>query len=302
MAAHFWRRMLVCQLAIAVAIAWVLTTELALSMLGAIGVALLTLVSIQLLFVTLSYACAFASRATLGSLRIGYTLRALLTEVADFGLAQLSMAIEPWRRVRDTPAPSGGAHMRPVLLIHGVLCDRGIWHRVGSRLRAAQFAPVRAVDLEPLRSDIDSYVSRIDEEVLRLHRESHGARVAIVAHSMGGLIARAALQSLGPEVISRIVTVASPHHGTALARCLPWEAGRQMRLSSSWLQRLNATQEGQFSVPVTSIYSLEDNLVAPPRSSELRGAELREIAGVGHFGLLRSRRALDALVTALART
>ncbi|HEU4529556.1 MAG TPA: alpha/beta fold hydrolase [Steroidobacteraceae bacterium] len=300
MAARFWRGMLACELAIAAAVAWICAKLLALSTPGAIGVALLTLVAILFLFVMASYALAFASRAASGSPRIGYTLRALLTEPAAFGLAQVSMAIEPWMRVRDTPVPSGGALVRPVLLIHGVLCDRGVWRRIQGRLRAARFAPVRAVDLEPLRSDLDSCVSRIEEELLRLHRESRGARVAIVAHSMGGLVARAALQSLGPGIISRIVTVASPHHGTALAHCLPCKAGQQMRPASAWLQRLNAAQEGRFAVPVTSIYSLEDNLLAPARSAELRGAELREIAGVGHFGLLRSRRVLDALVAALA--
>jgi len=132
-----------------------------------------------------------------------------------------------------------------------------------------------------------------------MHRAYEGARVTIIAHSMGGLVARVALRSLGSDVIKHIITLATPHHGTAIARVLQWPATRQMCPGSSWLAALNATQEGHWRVPVTSIYSLEDNLVAPARSPVLLGAKLHEMRGLGHFGLLASRRALDCVMRAL---
>jgi len=46
---------------------------------------------------------------------------------------------------------------------------------------------------------------------------------------------------------------------------------------------------------------LEDNLVAPPDSARLRGAESHELRGIGHFGMLRSRRTLDCVIAALSQ-
>ena len=123
----------------------------------------------------------------------------------------------------------------------------------------------------------------------------------IVAHSMGGLVARALLRELGPSAIRRIVTIASPHHGTAVVRGLPWPNTRQMSPVSPWLRALNAAQEGRFAVPVTSIYTAEDNMVVPVESARLQGAESTELRGIGHLGMVRSRRALDSVIAALSR-
>jgi pimeloyl-ACP methyl ester carboxylesterase len=74
-----------------------------------------------------------------------------------------------------------------------------------------------------------------------------------------------------------------------------------MRPDSEWLAALNATQEDRFPVPLTSIHGRDDNLVVPAESAVLRGAESCELPGLGHFGLLRSRRAREAIVDALVR-
>jgi hypothetical protein len=73
-----------------------------------------------------------------------------------------------------------------------------------------------------------------------------------------------------------------------------------MQPGSSWLQTLAAEERGRFAVPVTSIYSRSDSLLVPADTAVLRGAACHELHGVGHFGLLRSRRALDATVRAMS--
>jgi pimeloyl-ACP methyl ester carboxylesterase len=129
-----------------------------------------------------------------------------------------------------------------------------------------------------------------------------GIPVAVVTHSMGGLVARAALRSLGSNVVSRLVTIASPHHGTVVARLFPQLPFTRMRPDSPWLRTLNEEQEAHLPVPVTSIYSLEDALVAPARSAILSGARLHELRGVGHLSLLRSRDAFAYVRAALEAT
>ncbi|MBS0578531.1 MAG: alpha/beta fold hydrolase [Proteobacteria bacterium] len=184
-------------------------------------------------------------------------------------------------------------------MIHGIVCNGAVWNPLRKRLSRVGFAPIRAINLEPMLGDLDSHAMTVASELRAMQQHALGARVTIVAHSMGGLVARAALRLVGTEVVDRIVTVASPHHGTLLARYLGATPLKQLRPDCAWLRALNGEQEGRFAVPLTSIYSLEDALVAPPRSAALRGAELRELRGVGHLGILRARRGLECIMQAL---
>jgi pimeloyl-ACP methyl ester carboxylesterase len=163
-------------------------------------------------------------------------------------------------------------------------------------LLAAGLGPIRAINLEPLDADIDAFATQMTREVSALRSEAPDGRVAVIAHSMGGLVARAAMRRGAAESISHLVTLATPHHGSVLARFVPGPAGAQLLPSSSWLQALNAAANPS-SVRVTSIFSRRYLLF--PRSAMLNGAELHAVQGVGHFGLLRSRRALDHVLAAL---
>jgi pimeloyl-ACP methyl ester carboxylesterase len=222
--------------------------------------------------------------------------RALLTEPVYFGLAQLTMMLTPRARTLTTEVPGGPA---PLLLLHGLACNAGLWRWILPRLQAAGFAPIHVMNLEPLQADIDSLAGQVAEELQRIHRANPRARVTILAHSMGGLVARATLRFLDPAAIQRIVTVATPHHGAALARVMQGMPVAQMQCQSDWLAALNETQEGNLPVPVISIGSPEDNFVAPPSSTRLRGAHCIELRGLGHFGLLVSTRAMNCVLGAL---
>jgi len=244
----------------------------------------------------LSWVADRGSRASRGT-QDGAT--ALMTEIADFSRAVLAMcAGDRHRRALLEPARAGNA--RPVLLLHGILCNARVWDGVRQRLYAAGFGPVEAPDIEPLLADIDLQAHRVMPQLLALQSRSDGAAVTIVAHSMGGLIARALLRDLGPAAIRCIVTLASPHHGTALVRGLPWTCMQQMSRRSPWLLSLNARQEGHFAVPIASIFTRDDNLVTPAGSARLIGAENHMLRGIGHMGLLHSRVALDCLVQTLS--
>jgi pimeloyl-ACP methyl ester carboxylesterase len=296
MAARFWRWVLSVVVLLAATVAGALALTFSLAAWTALWIAVAILLAMPVLFAAASLAAAGAwSPPGRSWSAAGGAVRAVLSEAVHFGLAILRMCTDPRQR---PPAPAADPP-RPVLLIHGIVCNRGVWQAVQRRLQAAQLAPIGAVNLEPLFDDIELQAQRVEPEVLALQRQCSGARVIVVAHSMGGLVARALLRRVGPGVISRIVTIGSPHHGTMLARGLNWPATRQMAPESPWLGALNASQEGAFAIPVTSIYSLEDNLLAPARTARLRGAQWQEMRGLGHFGLLNSRRSLDAIMAAL---
>jgi len=294
-AARLWRWVLGFALVFALISAAALASAWPLSLAAALGAALTILLAELPLFVLVSLLVArAAARASSVPAGFGLTLRTWMSETAHFGSVVLAMSRNP------APLPPSAGSGRPVLLIHGILCNRGIWGALQRRLHAAGFRSVLAVNLEPLLADIELLAARVEPEALTLHRLNQGARIAIVAHSMGGLVARVLLRNLGPEVVSTIITLGTPHHGTRWLAGLPGRAPQQLARGSPWLYALNALQEDRFTVPLVSLYSLDDNLVIPATSARLKGAEALELRGVGHMGVARSPRALDQVIAALS--
>jgi Palmitoyl protein thioesterase len=304
-AARFWQWVLAGHLLVSAALAGLLVESR--PALAAVGLALAIALAVPALLLAASFVvalvCARGDESPLIS-RIALALRAFVTEVAQFPSAILLMmgaARRPVIALGDlAPAvePIPGSRPRPVLLIHGILCNHAIWSSWFARLEACGLAPVRAIDLEPLLADIESHTAKVVDELRAMQRRCDGARVAIIAHSRGGLIARAALRRLGPGVISQVITLASPHHGTVMARLFPGKSARDMRPRSAWLCALGEG-EGTPAVPFTSIYSMQDNLVVPARSSTLNGAQLHELHGLGHLALVGHRRSIDCAIGAL---
>jgi pimeloyl-ACP methyl ester carboxylesterase len=302
MAAHYWRLLLLCELGCATAIATLYSGAGSALLLVLASIGLLAFLLIPCALVGISFFVMRLANSTQPS-RGGSTevVRAWLTESLALTRAMLAMSLEPWQH-SDYDSPAHGAHAQlanPVLLIHGIICNRAVWRPLASALRTHGFGPIRAVNLEPLLADIDTHAAYVADEIRQLRCKCGGARVTLIAHSMGGLVARAALRLLGPEDISQIITLGTPHHGSLLARLLPGLPHRQMQPDSDWLTTLNADQESHLAVPITSIYSAHDNLVIPARSAALAGATRFELRGLGHLSLLRSRPAIDCTLAAL---
>lgn len=67
------------------------------------------------------------------------------------------------------------------------------------------------------RKSLRRSAARLRDEILRLHQGNGGLPIHLVAHSMGGLMVRAALMEHGDEIwpkIGRIVFVGTPHYGS----------------------------------------------------------------------------------------
>jgi triacylglycerol esterase/lipase EstA (alpha/beta hydrolase family) len=133
-------------------------------------------------------------------------------------------------------------------------------------------------------------------------------RVIIVAHSMGGLAARAYVRQHGAARIARIITLGTPHHGTSLARLGLGANARQMQRArsgeapeSDWLRSLAGAEDAASRALVTSLYSHHDNIVAPQTSSYLPGARNIEFGGIGHVALGSNRQVLSCIMCEIAR-
>ena len=245
-------------------------------------------------------AACFAS-PTPAAFRLGPAARLRL--VAEEFCA--SMLTTSWRMPRAVAAMRiyPDAVHPPVLLVHGYGCNSGYWARLLPLLAAERISHA-TVDLEPIGGDIDGYAGQVQQAVERLCAAGGTQQVAIVGHSMGGMVARAWMRAYGTARVARLITLGTPHHGTALAGFGPGTNAKQMRWSqahgaSAWLQRLAADEAPATRALITSLYTHHDNIFTPQRSSVLPGARHIECGGVGHVALGSNRRVLAAVMREL---
>jgi len=216
------------------------------------------------------------------------TLGELLALFAAFVVIQ---PFERWWMGREAVGRVAPGRV-PVLLVHGYLCNRGLWWWLRRRLRARHFA-VATVDLEPPLAGLDELAARLAERVESVLVETGAAQVVLVTHSMGGLVSRAYLRAHGTSRVAGMVTLAAPHHGTRLAR-LGWgRNARELRPGSAWLRSLNAQPVP--AIPLRSVWTPDDEMLAPPDTARLPGVRETILAGLGHVAMVFSPRVLACL-------
>lgn len=262
----------------------------------------------------LALAALLAARALVVARNIWHSRRA---EAGQAAMAPLSPAqavrlfgdelrsnlwTSSWGMLRPRLAipQQAGEGLLPVLLVHGYVCNRGFWSAMSGALARAGVMH-DGVDLEPPAGSIDDFVPLVARAVDALCARSGSERVIIVAHSMGGLVARAYLASHGEAQIARVITLGTPHHGTALANLGVGSNARQMSRRggqpSTWLAQLAASETPARRAMLTSIWSRHDNIVPPQASAELSGAHNLVFDGVGHVALAFDMRVQQAVLS-----
>ena len=193
--------------------------------------------------------------------------------------------------VRGQPGRTG------VLLLHGYVCNRGLWAPWLQQFRVLD-VPCQAITLVPVFGSIDACLPQVEAAVQALTRQT-GRPPLLVGHSMGGLVARAWLagaaggagagagagMSAHAGRVAGVVTIATPHYGTWLARFGSTSNARQMRQHSAWLQALAAREPAGHAAHFTCFYGNADNIVFPARSATLAGADNRHLPGVAHVDM-----------------
>lgn len=241
-------------------------------------------------------ACAALLRAALVALTFGLTrpplaglgagpaARLFAGEWRAFGvffavLQPLQPLLVPLR-----PRPEAGGPA--VVLVHGIYCNAGVWWTVARALRRAGVTRLYAVNLEPPFAGVETFADRLEEKLREVARDAAGAPVTIVAHSMGGLVARRCLQRPGVPAVRKVVSIGSPYAGSRLARIAFGACGADLRPGSALLRRLAA--DGAPPGPAVSLFSPHDNFVAPQASPLLPPPAVNyAVAGRGHLALLQ---------------
>jgi triacylglycerol lipase len=185
------------------------------------------------------------------------------------------------RRWDDFVSESNIQGQRGIVLVHGFVCNRGLWNPWLPRLRERGIAHI-AVNLEPVFGSIDDYASVIEGAVQRIECAT-GLPPVIIAHSMGGLAVRRWWGEVDVQRVHRVVTIGTPHRGTWLARFALSPNGRQMRLGHEWSGALAQRQTPGIVQRLICFYGHCDNVVFPASNATVPGADNRHLEAVAHL-------------------
>ena len=186
----------------------------------------------------------------------------------------------------------------PILLIHGVWNNDGVWLAFRRRIARQRIGPVYTINCGPTLGDIEHFADQLASKIEQICLATGARCMVLVGHSMGGLIARSYMRQYGGCRVAKLITIGTPHHGSMLARAAIGRCVEQMRPGNAWLADLNRAElSQQHEAPIVTIWSCHDTMVAPQTSSQLAGAQSIVLAGIGHNALLRHPAVLAHVLT-----
>lgn len=197
----------------------------------------------------------------------------------------------------DPPATRAGL---PVLLVHGVLCNAGVWHPFAQWARRKGIGPIYALSYGPPLASIELFADQVAAKIDRILEETRAKQVVVIAHSMGGLVMRAYFRRYGGAKVAKLVTIGAPHEGSVHAWMAAGTSLAQIRPRNAWLAALGAP-DGPDIPPIVSIWSWHDSMVAPQTSSRIAFGDNIALGGVAHNALLRDPQVFGHLAEEIER-
>lgn len=200
-------------------------------------------------------------------------------------------------------AGAGAATKDPVIIVAGTFSPSFANEPLANRLRNDGYQAF-IFELPTLGlQDIDLTAEALDDFADGVRAQTGAAKVDLVGHSQGGLVARSYVKDFGgASEVDSLITLGTPNRGTYIANlgeffgfgnCLGVVACEQMSIGSSYLDALNAGDDTIGSVRYTTFRTKYDELVRPVDNATLYdGAVNVRIQDrcwgryVGHVGLI----------------
>jgi pimeloyl-ACP methyl ester carboxylesterase len=205
------------------------------------------------------------------------------------------------------------AHPVPVILVHGTFGDMTVsWNKLSPLLKSRGYC-VFALDLvkrgmAPMDQSADKLAAFVDE----VRQRTGAAKVSLVGHSQGGMLARYVAKLRGKSgVIDDIVGLAPSSHGTTNPLAPPLgficPACAEQAAGSPFMKKLNAGVDAPPPPAYTVVSTKYDEVVTPYRSQALKGATNVVLQDrcpediVEHVGIVYDPIALQWVLNALGR-
>jgi triacylglycerol esterase/lipase EstA (alpha/beta hydrolase family) len=234
--------------------------------------------------------------------------RPLLSLLAALLTALAALAVAPATAAADRPDP--------VVIVNGTFGPAFFYEPLAARLRADgnevhifQLTNLGTGDIAATARDLARFVDGV-------RATTGAARVDLVGHSQGGLVARQYVKYLGgATTVDSLISLGTPHYGTAVANiadffgggnCLGIVACQQMAVGSAFVNELNAGDDTIGAVRYTNLYTALDELVRPVANASLRDGATNVLIQsrcplrvVGHIGLALDGTVYDGIHDAL---
>jgi pimeloyl-ACP methyl ester carboxylesterase len=188
-----------------------------------------------------------------------------------------------------------------VALVHGYLANKYMLAPLARRLRRRGFGTT-PWGYWNIRCSLLVHADRFCRQLQRLDADPAIGTIHLVTHSMGGIIARAALERFRPRKLGRLVMLAPPNHGSFVATRAVNTFGRYLRpvtelsTASDSLVNLLPTPEG---LDIGVIAAQYDALVSEESTHPLV-PHAHITLPTWHTGLLFNRTAADLVADFLA--
>jgi triacylglycerol lipase len=182
-----------------------------------------------------------------------------------------------------------------VVLVHGFLASAGVFRPMRARLEREAGARVATFSHAPL-SGIRRIAGRLAALIDRI---PHGARITVVGHSLGGVVARWYVQEMGGhQRVARTISLASPFGGVDVP---PLLVGADLHEQSRLLKRLRERAH-VCGVPHTSVVAAEDTVVVGEQAACLGYGDVVVLPRRGHNALLFCDQATGIVIERVKQT
>lgn len=219
------------------------------------------------------------------SVDAGTLIKALMDEVV--ANVRAFWFLFPWKNRTgiiegDADASRNRANLTPVLLVHGFMCNAGVWYGMRSHLQARGIT-THTICCDPLGGDIDDFAREVHRGVEELRNRTGAGQVRMIGHSMGGLIIRAYVKAYGHDSIESAMCLGAPHQGTIYALGGQGTCAKQMHLGNRWLLEMTrSARDIEFRSKLVNICSSLEDIVQPASSAALPGARNVMVSHCGH--------------------
>jgi hypothetical protein len=208
----------------------------------------------------------------------------LVGQVVETLVAAFDLALRFLYLLHLLPKPRDPGSGTPVVMLPGFTENAGAMWWFARRLARRGFRPI-LLDFPSTFHRLESNVAFLGMRLRQLRAATGCDKVAIVAHSMGGVIARAHMLTDPDHGVLTLIAIASPFRGTHMARL-----GAAFRLGHSSLDMCpNSDFACRFppsmmaSAPIHSIVGCQENIVSPMWSCVLPGCDTFVLSlPVGH--------------------
>jgi triacylglycerol lipase len=186
-------------------------------------------------------------------------------------------------------APASSFAQDPILFVHGWTESASLWNTMIGRFEKDGYAKsaLMAYSYNTATSNKTLAETEVKSHVETLLKNNPGAtKVDIIAHSMGSLNTRWYIKFLGGESkVDDWVSLGGPNHGTETANACTQTSCVEMRVGSTFLKELNATDETPGAVNYGTWWSPCDEIINPDESVILSGATNHKTACMTHAAL-----------------